>query len=143
MLKHNQPDNDAKQAEFKRTAQEILDNSLGQLGATTQSRLQAIRRNAIEQGLSKQGLLSKGSDKYSTREKVQSEKWPRWVLPASGFASLALVVVLSIGLWQQAGISQNMIASIEDIPLLTATDDLELYEELEFYQWLAEDQNAG
>jgi hypothetical protein len=33
-------------------------------------------------------------------------------------------------------------ASIEDMPILTAPEELELYEELDFYQWLAEEHDS-
>jgi len=133
MLKHNKPNEEAKEAAFNHAAQKTLDESLDQLDSSTQLRLQTIRREAIKQC----------EDKQDSGKTNHNRQWSSWVLPASGFASIALVMVLTIGLWQQTGTEQNILANLEDMSLLTASDDLELYEELEFYQWLAVEQNAS
>jgi len=133
MLKHNKPNSESKETEFILGVRKTLDESLEQLDSTTISRLQAIRKDAIKQY---SGIQSPGKQK-------QTGKWPSWVLPVSGFATIALAVVLSIGLWQQLNSDQNIMASIEDMSLLTDDEDLEFYEELEFYQWLADEESAG
>jgi len=133
MLKHKQPSDDEKAAAFNHAVKKTLDDSQEQLDSATQLRLQAIRKEAIKQGLGREGMPHTNV----------GGNWPSWVLPASGFASIALVAVLTIGLWQQTGTEQNLLANLEDMSLLIASDDLELYEELEFYQWLADEQNAG
>jgi hypothetical protein len=63
---------------------------------------------------------------------------PGWLMPAGGIAALTLVIVVSFYQLQTKQ-ERTPMASIEDMPLLTAPEDLELYEELDFYQWLAEE----
>jgi hypothetical protein len=67
-----------------------------------------------------------------------SKTAPGWLIPAGGIAALTLVIAVSF--YQiQTNQESSPIASVEDMPLLTAPEDLELYEELDFYQWLAEE----
>lgn len=54
-------------------------------------------------------------------------------------ASLALVVSLHL---MQPNLAVNAPA-VEDMNLLSAGDDLDLYENLDFYQWLALEQQNG
>ena len=65
---------------------------------------------------------------------------PSWVA-AGSFAVLALVT--SVVFYQYRPVSESSpMASIEDMPILTAPEELELYEELDFYQWLAEEHDS-
>jgi hypothetical protein len=66
---------------------------------------------------------------------------PRWLIPAGGIAAIGLVIGISVFQIRTAQETSPM-ASIEDMPLLTAPEDLELYEELDFYQWLAEEEQG-
>lgn len=66
---------------------------------------------------------------------------PRWLIPAGGLAAIGLVIGISI-LQIQSTRETSPMASIEDMPLLSAPEDLELYEELDFYQWLAEEEHG-
>jgi hypothetical protein len=62
--------------------------------------------------------------------------------------SFALLVIVSGVVFYQYRLPHELspqepspMASIEDMPLLTAPEELELYEELDFYQWLAEERD--
>jgi hypothetical protein len=66
---------------------------------------------------------------------------PRWLIPAGGIAAIGLAIGISV-FQIQATKEKSPMASIEDMPLLTAPEDLELYEELDFYQWLAEEERG-
>ena len=62
---------------------------------------------------------------------------PRWNwLPATGFAAAVGVVVLVFGLVRFQPVDNDIVQQVDDISLLSSGDDLELYENLEFYQWL-------
>jgi len=56
-------------------------------------------------------------------------------LPTSVFATLSLAVVALV-LINQPTVEQPAIDDIADIELLITEDNLEFYEDLEFYQWL-------
>lgn len=66
----------------------------------------------------------------------------RWQ-PLAAFASVS---VLAVAVWLampvNKGGEQNM-AALDDMELLAAADDLEFYEEIEFYAWLEGQDEAG
>lgn len=65
---------------------------------------------------------------------------PRWV-PATAFATLlvAVVAVVSFDLLRDPGFPD---AEVDDLALISSEDDFELYEDLEFYLWLDEDERV-
>jgi hypothetical protein len=97
-----------------------MDRSCAALDGATQSRLNAMRHAALAQGQRK-GL-----------------RLPQW-LPVGGLMT-ACILVLAVML-QPAVVrgpaSLPETAPVEDLDLLTASEDLDFYEEYEFYQWLA------
>lgn len=66
----------------------------------------------------------------------------RWQ-PIAAFAS---VTVLAVAVWLalpvNSGGEQNM-AALDDMELLAAADDLEFYENIEFYQWVESQDEQG
>ena len=61
---------------------------------------------------------------------------PAWVT-ASGLATAALLVV-AVSLWLGNGQRPLPGTSVDDMEVITAQEQLDLYEDLEFYRWLAE-----
>ena len=61
---------------------------------------------------------------------------PRWVT-ASGFATAAVLVV-AVSLWIGTGQRNLPSTNVDDMELMTSQEQLDLYEDLEFYRWLAE-----
>jgi hypothetical protein len=61
--------------------------------------------------------------------------------PAGGLA-LASAAVLSWALWFNGPVSHPP-AVLEQLELLSSTENLELYTDLDFYQWLASDTDAS
>jgi hypothetical protein len=59
------------------------------------------------------------------------------LLPAGGFAVLA-VVALSASLWFSMRPQPFQNQTAEEIEVLTAPGNLEMYKDLEFFQWLAQ-----
>ncbi len=76
------------------------------------------------------------------------EKHSYWK-PAGGFA-LATMLLVAIGVWQFGdngrGVEtgHSLTQAMEDLELIATSDSLQLYEDLEFYQWLdVMEGNAG
>jgi len=63
-----------------------------------------------------------------------------WAVSA-GLVSTAAVVVLTLSLWNMPIFQNHASSLLDDIELLSAADDLEFYQELEFYLWLDEKQH--
>lgn len=64
-----------------------------------------------------------------------------WLVPAGAFASVvAAAVALSI-LVEDPG--NGLAREVEDLEMLTAGEEIELYENLEFYQWLQDRESTG
>lgn len=96
-----------------------LDRSCDALDGYTLSRLHRMRSNALAQPQS---------------------RWKSLLLPFSGLVTAcALVLVVSVSL-QTGGLPTENTgeAALEDIELLTSAESLDMYENYEFYQWLAE-----
>lgn len=104
-----------------------LDNQAQFLDAATASRLNQSRQAAIASMRSRQ------------------RAWARWGLPL-GLAGTAAAGMVAIALWmgganpEQPGLGDPALA---DLALLTSEDSLEFYENLEFYQWLETELDAG
>jgi hypothetical protein len=95
-----------------------LDRSVNALDGQTLSRLNRIRHAALEH---KQARAS------------------RMLLPFGGFVT-ACVLVVSVMMFGpgRAPDTEAATSPMEDIDILTSSDSLDLYEDYEFYQWLAE-----
>jgi hypothetical protein len=64
-----------------------------------------------------------------------------WLVPAGAFASvLATAVALTLMVAEPGNESARV---MDDVELLTAGEELELYENLEFYQWLQDREQTG
>ena len=114
--------NDEKQnvSEQKFVAQitEALDASVDRIDAETRQRINAGRQRALEQDKRKPFLVA---------------TWNKTMLAA---ALSIFVAVLVVKMQYQAPIEEE---NIEAMELMAAQDTLDLYEELEFYTWLAEE----
>lgn len=108
--------------EQARRARDLLDQGTHGLDAHTTQRLQRARAAALN------------------GEAPSRTVRPPWLIPAAGFAvaaSLVIAVVTLMPTTPERTTPQT--ASIEDIEILFAQDDLNLYEDLEFYAWLDEE----
>lgn len=102
---------------LQRVKQE-LDRSCAALDGATQSRLNAMRHAALAQG----------------RQRRRS--FPL-LLP---FGGLVTASVLALAIMLQTPSQDDTLpaaAPVEDLDLLTASEELDFYEEYEFYEWLA------
>jgi len=97
-----------------------LDRSVTELDNRTAERLRRIRLAAVEQA---------GTEK---------PRWfavHRWVT-AGGIAAFA-AVVLAVSVWITVPRQIRPPGQVEDIEILAATEHLDIYENMEFYRWLA------
>ena len=101
-----------------------LDRSAGTLDAKTRARLRAARREALAQAQAPRGFA------------------PRWLVPVGAVTALAVVAALGLW-WMPIAAPPPMAASVEEAELLFATDNLELYQNLDFYRWLAAKERSG
>ena len=112
---------DSKQDEFEYRAQLLLQESAEQLDGATRSRLTQARHAALD-----------------VLKQRQNKGW-FWLMPATGAAAAAIVAVLIMNR-PQDGTQQieqvAVIATVDELDIVTAEDSLEFYRDVEFYTWL-------
>lgn len=115
------PTADSTEGCFVAAVRQELDRSCAALDGPTLSRLNSIRHGVLE--------------------RQQPRQTRALLLPFGGLVTACLLVV-SVILLQPATLpTQDVRGSeppLEDIELLTDTEELDFYEDYEFYQWLAE-----
>jgi len=83
------------------------------------------------------------SARYEARHS-QPQRAP-WLWPVSGLATACSAILVALLWWgappEQA--SPKNVQIIEDVEVLLAADPLDLYEDIEFYGWLAEQEDAS
>ena len=112
---------DNKDQLFTDNARQRLDKSVDATDEETSSRLRQIRYQA----------LNKKADKNI------------WLTTYSAFAATAAVLVLTITVWLTQAPTINDELVLEDISILTSTEELDFYQQLEFYNWLDDEQING
>ncbi len=65
---------------------------------------------------------------------------PRWIT-AGGFVTAA-VMVAAVSIWYGGHRSSTQVRNLDELEIASAQEQLELYEDLDFYRWLA-DQPGG
>ena len=110
---------------FLNAAKRALDDAEKNLDAGTVARLRAARREAIEQGL-----------------RHPSHMRPGWLLPLGGFATAGVVLAVAGLLWFSAPNPNLLQANVSDIELLTAHENPEFFADLDFYDWLEDNNDA-
>lgn len=102
-----------------------LDASVGALDDRTAARLRAMRLKAVESAEGRRGWF----------------RHPRW-FAVGGLATVA-AVVLAVGLWVTERPRESTVATADDIEIVAAQEQMQLYEDMEFYRWLAAQENGG
>lgn len=118
MNKHNEE-------EFLEALSNRLDQRVEEIDDSTKDELYIIRKKAIN------------------RARIKSASSWRWLKPVPVMALASIVLVVSVSLRVTMTASNSVTPALEDIPWLTASDDLELYNDLEFYQWLETENLNG
>jgi hypothetical protein len=108
-----------RESRFLKKIKKTLDDGSRNLDSGHQSKLTQIRHQALES---------------------KSNRWlPNWTyLPAMQWGSVACALLVGIILLGEPNKTQLQ-PGFEDIDLLASADVMELYEDLEFYSWLAEE----
>ena len=111
-------------------AKSTLEDSVDALDAVTKERLVALRRQAVA---------------AANTQPSSFHRLPSWLLPVGGLATAAAAVLVVMTLWTiQPDQKSAPVAVLEDINLLTAPEGIEFYQDLEFYEWLAvNEQTVG
>jgi len=120
----NKPNNHDEQA-FLDNVRKELDQSCDRLDGQTLSRLNSIRHAAIEHGQKRPGRAL--------------------LAPFGGLVTACVLVLVVTVLFQGQPESPVQVvpgssSPIEDLDILTTAESLELYENLEFYQWLEDNE---
>ena len=99
----------------------------------------------IKQALDRQNINDDTRDalhraRLSALEGGSRPSAPTWK-PVAAFASLVLIIggILIIGINDDSGFPE---ADVEDLVVISSEDELEFFQELEFYVWLDEDQQV-
>lgn len=112
--------------EFLRRLKASLDIQQDTIDSGTRYALSQIRKNTLAQ-----------LDKRNSGLRSLHSWYP--VLAATATASIIASLALTINLNKDNGVQPTL----EDMPLITATDDILFYQDLEFYQWLDAEKING
>jgi negative regulator of sigma E activity len=117
--------NESHTEHFLHNVSHRLDQAVETIDASTQARLRAARREALAA--------------------AESRSRPAWLMPVGSLAVAATVAVLTVSVWlvpPDTAVDAQL-PTLEDIALLSDSEALEFYENLDFYLWLDEQDKAG
>lgn len=109
--------NERDNERFAGKGKALFDDSVDRLDAATLSRLNRARHRALQ-------------EVSATRPQTQ---WLRWV-PVTGVAAAAVVAVMVMNAPVTVETGESIMTT--DFELLLEDDNLEMFEDLEFYSWL-------
>lgn len=102
-------------------AKGALDDAVHELDARLAGRLQRVRREALDTSLC-------------------HRPWRKW---AGGIAVASIGLLAIAFLIRQPDLDNLAPPMLEDLELMTSIENVELSEDLEFYDWLADSATAG
>lgn len=110
---------------FLHELSDSLDQSVEAIDVSVQARLRAARREALA----------------ASEARVR----PAWLMPVGSLAAAATVAALTVSLWLMPPDKavDGQLPLLEDIVLLSDSEGLEFYENLDFYLWLDDENRAG
>ncbi|RNC66712.1 MAG: hypothetical protein ED859_16020 [Desulfuromonadales bacterium] len=117
--------NDERDQRLMGAVKEHLDARVESLDDRTVARLRQARLDALEAAERKRGWL----------------RVPRWV--TVGGLATAVAAVVAVSLWITDYRRQSAVATMDDIEIVAAQEQVQLYEDLEFYRWLADRENGN
>lgn len=113
------------------TLRKLLDEGAETLDTSTKEKLQSIRRQALSS--------------HSSRKLRHQQTWFSTAqLKLVPMAMMTCAFLLVLGLWQSSQVSETeyTITELETGPILSPAE-IELVEDLEFYEWLEANGYAG
>jgi len=113
--------NENSEREVVEIVREALDRGVTELDNRTADRLRRIRVAAVEQ-------VERGKPRWFAVH--------RWAT-AGGIAAFAVLVV-AVSLWVSQPRQIQPPGQVDDIEILAAREHLDIYEDMEFYRWLAD-----
>ena len=118
--------NEHEEREYAAALGRVLERSAAALDGETAALLAARRRRALE-----------------AARQADGQRWVQW----GGLAAVAASALLVLGLWWGQTASHPTVPGatplVEDLELLSTREDLEFFEDLDFYLWLENEQQAG
>jgi hypothetical protein len=119
---------------FLNRVKQRLDNSTEELDELTLARLAAARRRAVEAG-SNPAIFRLG-------EILALGRSTSTLLVMAGILLVASILVLKS---TQSPVEESLraISLIEDMELLGAGQELEFYQDMDFYLWVTDEQDSG
>ena len=110
---------DERDQQVMRKAKAVLDRSVDELDQQTILRLQRMRVNTL----------------------TARPRSARWVL-AGGLATMCVGILASV-LWVSKPVAVMPVHEADDLDVVTAAENLEFYDEIDFYRWLADHHGEG
>ena len=107
-------------------ARGLLLDAAENLDSQTRQRLERIRLDAI-----------------SKAEGKEARFFPQWRWVTVGAISATAMVVLAIFFWLRTSPGDFPGKHIEDFEIITSNEQIDLYENLEFYRWLVTEENGA
>lgn len=114
----------------------VFTDSEKQIPETVKTRLDEIRAQAMQRARNGQN----GTERSWIVQAWWSKLWPPrgFAVPASAFASVCMLVT-TLAIFNMPESPESMpLAVAENSLVLASEEEIELYENLEFYQWLAD-----
>ncbi|MHB8534922.1 MAG: hypothetical protein ACYDBW_05685 [Sulfuricaulis sp.] len=108
---------------FLNAAKRALESAEKNLDAATLVRLRAARRQALDHGTTRVAR-------------------PAWLFPAGALAA-AVVAIVAVLMWYPTPDNKPLQANLNDLGLLTAPESPDFFADLEFYDWLDKNADAG
>jgi hypothetical protein len=110
--------------EFLEKAKDLLEGSSENLDPRTRQRIASIRSKALSLG----------------QEKPSLSFIPfRWIL--AGSSSMVAVLALALFFWLNGSPGEIPIKNIDDFEILTSKEQIDTYQNVDFYRWLATEEN--
>jgi len=124
-------DNEARLVERIRRR---LDEDVARLDSATLSRLEQARRQAL-------AAAAQPRRPWWRITWLASRPAGDWLVPAGAFASVVATAIAFTLMVAEPG--NELAREVDNLELFTAGEELELYENLEFYQWLEDREQTG
>ena len=106
--------------EFLKEVRDLLEGGSENLDPHTRQRIATIRSKALRLG----------------KKKPSPFFFPfRWIL--AGSFSMATVVAVALFFWLNGTPGEIPVKNIEDFEILTSREQIDIYENVDFYRWLA------